>query len=172
MYVWIDCPQFHQIGVWITYVPSSKIPKRDSGSHVSKMGVNLYEIAELGLMTQASKDSSMNMQKSVQRCKETKKAKWGAQSKQGKHNIARSRERKCIKKTNIIGMCSLKWLHPNKPQTGWMQQQTSKWPQRPTSASPWRAQSMAKPRSRQANMDIKHQGKQAYTCIKKIIQIL
>ena len=30
---------------------------------------------------------------------------------------------------------------------------TSKWPQRPTSISPWRAQSMAKPRWRQANVD-------------------
>ena len=49
---------------------------------------------------------------------------------------------------------------------------TSKWPQRLTSISPWRAQGMAKPRFRKANMDTKHRSKQAYTCIKEIIQTL
>ena len=37
----------------------------------------------------------------------------------------------------------------------------SKWSQRPISTSPQRVQSMAKPRSRQANMDINHKSKQA-----------
>ena len=45
-----------------------------------------------------------------------------------------------------------------------------KWPQRLTSTSPRKAPSMAKPRSRQANMDIKYRSKQAYTYIKKMTQ--
>ena len=39
---------------------------------------------------------------------------------------------------------------------------TSKWPQRPTSTNSLKAQSMAKPRSRQTNMNIKHRSKQTY----------
>ena len=42
-------------------MPLSKIPKKDLGSYVSKTGMNSYEIVELGLMTQASKDSCMNV---------------------------------------------------------------------------------------------------------------
>jgi len=34
-----------------------------------------------------------------------------------------------------------------------------------TRSSPRRALGMAKPRTREANMDIKHKSKQAYTCI-------
>ena len=49
---------------------------------------------------------------------------------------------------------------------------TSKCPQKPTSTSLQRAKSVAKPRSRQANRDTKHRSKQAYTCIKEIIQTL
>jgi len=51
----------------------------------------------------------------VQKCKEVKKAKRVAQSRQGKHNIAHREERVCIKQTDITGMYSHKWLHPNKP---------------------------------------------------------
>ena len=54
-----------------------------------------------------------------------------------------------------------------------MQPYISKWPQRPTSSSPCRALSMAKPRSRQVDMDISIRGsKQVYTCIKEMIQTL
>ena len=50
-------------------------------------------------------DSCMNMQASVQRCKETKKAKLLAQSKQDKHiNIARSEER-CVSSTPTTRRC-------------------------------------------------------------------
>ena len=49
MYVWIGCPQFHEIGVWATHVSSSKIPKWDLGSRVLKMGVNLHEIVRIRL---------------------------------------------------------------------------------------------------------------------------
>ena len=49
MQVWIGCPQFHEIGVWTTHIPSSKIPKQDSGSCVSKMGVNPHEIVKIRL---------------------------------------------------------------------------------------------------------------------------
>jgi len=44
-----------------------------------------------------------------------------AQSKQGKYIITQSGEGYCIEQTNIMEMCSQKWLHPNKPQEGWMQ---------------------------------------------------
>ena len=77
-----------------------------------------------------------------------------------------------IKQTDITRMCSHKWLHPNKPQVGQMQPNTSKWPQRPISPNPRRAPNMEKTRSRLTNVDIKHKSKQAYTCIKEIIQTL
>ena len=57
--------------------------------------------------TQVSKNSCMNMQASVQRCKEAKKTKWVAQSKQDKHsNITQSRER-CVSSTPTPWKCIL-----------------------------------------------------------------
>ena len=170
---WIRCPLFHWIRVWMTHVPSSKIPKRDSRSRVSKTGVNLHKIEGIRLDdTSKCKDLCMNMQASMQRCKESKRAKQAAQIKQGKHIITWSGKRVSIKQTDITRMCSHKWLDPNKPQVGQMQPNTSKWPQRPTSPSPRRAPNMEKTRSRLTNVDIKHKSKQAYTCIKEIIQTL
>ena len=58
------------------------------------------------MMTQASKDSCMNMLASVQRCKEVKKAKHVAQIKQDKHiNIAWSVERVFVKQTDTTEVC-------------------------------------------------------------------
>ena len=54
---------------------------------------------------------------------------------------------------------SHEWSHPTSHKMGGCNH-ASKWPQRPKSTSPWRAQSMAKPRSRQTNMDKKHKSKQ------------
>ena len=46
----------------MTYVPSSKIPKRDLGSCLSRIGVNLHEIVGIRLDdTNTHKDSCMNM---------------------------------------------------------------------------------------------------------------
>ena len=49
MLVQIECSQFHKIGVQTTHVPSSEIPKRDSGSHVSKSGLNPHKIVRIML---------------------------------------------------------------------------------------------------------------------------
>ena len=64
------------------------------------------------------------MHKHVGKCakmQRNKESPTGVPSKQGKHNIAQSEERVCIKQTNITKMCSYKWLHPNEPQEGQLQ---------------------------------------------------
>ena len=61
--------------------------------------------------------------------------------------------------------------HPNKPQEGWMQPHKQV-ALKADKHKPTEGKSMAKPRSRQANMDIKHRSKQAHTCIKEMIQTL
>ena len=72
-------------------MPLNKTPKRDSGSCVSKMGVNLHEIIGIRL-DDTSKQGPMHEHVSkLQKCREVKKAKRVAQS---KHNITRSRERR------------------------------------------------------------------------------
>ena len=89
----------------------------------------------------------------MQRCKEAKKAKQVAHSKQGKPNIAH------IKHTNITEM----YLTSGHTQTIHKRDgcnHISNWPQKLMSTSTQRAQSIAKPRSRQANMDIKHKSKE------------
>ena len=93
----------------------------------------------------------------MQRCKEAKKAKRVAQSKH--NNIAHSRERVCVKQTNTTKV----YLKNGHIQTIHKRDgcnHTSKWPQRPTSKNPQKAQSMEKPRSRQENMEMKHRSKQ------------
>ena len=164
MQIWIWCPQFYWIGVWTTHVPSSKIPKRQLGSCVSKTGVNLHEIVGIRLDdTSKHKDSYMNIQASVQRCKEIRRTKRVAQIKQGKHIIAQSEERVCIKQTNIIRMCSRKLLHLNKPQEGQMQ---------PHKHKPTRGNKHGKTQIWVDKHDKKHRTKQANTCINEMIQIL
>ena len=72
-------------------MPLNKTPKRDSGSCVSKMGVNPHEIVGIRL-DDTSKQGLMHEHVSkLQKCKEVKKAKRVAQS---KHNITQSRERR------------------------------------------------------------------------------
>ena len=100
----------------------------------------------------------MNM--CVQKCKEEKKDKQVAQSKQGKHNIAQSGERVCIKQSNTTVL----YFTSGHSQISHRRDgcnHTRKWPQRLKSTSPQRAQSMAKPRSRHENMEIKHRSKKS-----------
>ena len=77
----------------------------------------------------------------------------------------------CVKHTNIMEMR----LTSGHTQTSHKRDEcnyTGRWPQRLTSTSSQRVKSMVKPRSRHTNMDIKYRSKQAYTCIKEMIQIL
>jgi len=88
----------------------------------------------------------------VQRCKEAKKAKWVAQRKQGKHiNIAWRREVH-IKHTNTTEVYLISGHIQTNPRRNGCNH---------TSTNPRRVQSMAKPRSSEANMEIKHRSKQA-----------
>ena len=77
----------------------------------------------------------------------------------------------CIKHTYIMKMCLISG-HIQTSHERDKCNHTSKWPQRLTSRSPRREKSMAKPKSRLANMNIKHRSKKAYTCIKEMIQTL
>ena len=87
----------------------------------------------------------------MQRCKEAKKAKRVAQSKHGKYiNIARKRK-VYIKHTNTTKM----YLTNGNNKTSSRGDRCDH-----ISTSPWRAQSRAKPRSREAKMEIKHRSKQ------------
>ena len=125
------------------------------------VGLDRVSIIPLDWSMDDTQTHAWKCRQACKRCKKAKKAKQAAQNKQGKHvNIARSGERACIKQTNATEVY---------PTSGRIQtihkrdgcNHTSKWPQRPTNVNPWRPQSMAKPRSRQANMDIKHRSKQA-----------
>ena len=134
----------------------------------TNVGLNWVSIVPLDW----SMDDNRLMHKHVgKRAKMQRKAKWVAQSKQGKHNnVAWSKERVCIKQTDTMKM----HLTSGNTQTIHKRGEcnyTSKWPQRLTSTSPRRAQSMAKPKSRHA-IDIKYRSKKAYTCIKEMIQTL
>ena len=71
-------------------MPLNKTPKRDSGSCVSKMGVNPHEIVGIRLDDTSKQGLMHEHVGKQQKCKEVKKAKQVAQS---KHNIARSRKR-------------------------------------------------------------------------------
>ena len=88
----------------------------------------------------------------MQRCKEAKKTKRVKQSKQGKHiNIAQSGE-KCASSTPTPWRC-ISQVVASKQTLGGMDVTTQ--------ASPRGAQSMAKPRFREANMEIKYRSEQA-----------
>ena len=66
----------------------------------------------------------------------------------------------CIKHTNTTEMYLTSGYIQISPRRDGCNH-ISKWPQRLISTSPRRAQSMAKPRSREANMEIKNRSKQA-----------
>ena len=88
----------------------------------------------------------------MQRCKGVKKAKWVAQSKQGKHiNIAQSGGR-YVSSTPTPQRC-ISQVVTSKQTLGGMVVTMQ--------ASPRGAQSMAKSRSREANMEVKHRSEQA-----------
>ena len=127
-----------------THVPSSKIPKRDSRSRVSKTGVNLQEMVGIKLDgTSKHRDSCINMQAGVQRCKETKRAKWGHKASKASISSHGAKKGYASGKPTSRG-CVLTSGHTqiNHKRDGC--NHTSKWPQRPTSTSPRRAQSMAR----------------------------
>ena len=65
----------------------------------------------------------------------------------------------CIKHTNTMEVYLTSGYTQTSPRRDECNH-TSKWPQRPTSTSPRRAQSIAKPRSRKANIEIKNRSKQ------------
>ena len=156
----------------MTHVPSNKIPIRDSGSRVSKIGVNLYEIVGIRL-DDTSKQGLMHeyvgKHAKMQRSKKSQTS-GTKQERQALHHRMEWRK-VCIKHTNIMEIC-LTSSHIQISHKSDKCNHTSKWPQRPISTIPQRAKSMAKPRSRQVNMDIKYIRKQAYTCIKELIQTL
>jgi len=68
-------------------VPSSKIPKRNSRSRVSKMSVNPYEIVGIRL-DETNKQALMHEHVDKHAKMKKKKTKWVAQNKQCKHIIA------------------------------------------------------------------------------------
>ena len=89
----------------------------------------------------------------MQRCQKAKKAKRVAQSKHGNHSTSHRVEKGVnIKHTNTTGV----YLTSGHIQTNPRRDRCNH-----TSTNPQRAQSMAKPRSREANMEIKHRSKQA-----------
>jgi len=109
----------------------------------------------------------------MHRCKETKKAKQDnkTQARQAYHHM--ERRKVCIKQTNIMEMCSHKWLHPNKPQEGRMDSTKQVGGPKDQQAQTHEGNKAWKePRSRQTKMDLEHRSKQAYTCIKEMIQTL
>ena len=88
-------------------------------------------------------------------CIEAKKAKQVAQTKHGKQHCT-GRRRVCIKQTGIMGMHLTSGYTPiGHERDGYNHTRTS----------PRGAQSMGKPRSREASIYIKHRSKQTYTCI-------
>ena len=97
----------------------------------------------------------------MQRCIKAKKAKHVAQSNQGKHiNNAWSGER-CVSSIQTLRRCISQVVTSKQALGGTNATTQSKWPQGLTSTSPQRAQSMAKPRSKQTNIGIKHRNKKA-----------
>ena len=66
-------------------------------------------------------------------------------------NIAQGRERVCIEQTGITRM---------RLTSGYDGDRCNH-----TRTNPWGTQSMAKPKSREASIDIKHISKQTYICI-------
>ena len=106
MKIWIKCPQFHWIGVWMTHMPSIKIPKRDSRSCVSKTSVNSHKIIEIRL-DNTSKQGLMHehvgKRAKMQRSKESQT---GGTKQERKAQRHQTKWRKvCFKHTNIREMC-------------------------------------------------------------------
>ena len=96
-----------------------------------------------------------------------RKAKPVAQSKQGKHiNITWSRER-CVLSTPTPQRCISQVVASEQALGGTDVTTQSKLPKGSKSTSSQRAQSMAKPRSREANMEINHRRKQANMDMRK-----
>ena len=91
----------------------------------------------------------------------SKKSKTGG-TKQARQACQRRMERRkvCIKNTNTMEMYLTSGYIQTSPRRDGCNH-TSKWPEIPTSTSLQKAQSMPKPRSRQANMDIQYRSKQA-----------
>ena len=109
------------------------------------MGVNLHEVVGTRLDDISThKDSCINMWASVQRCKETKRAQRGYQA--SKASITSHKAKKGYASSKLISRrCVLTSGYILMSHKRDSCNHTSKWPQKPTSTSPWRAPSMIKP---------------------------
>ena len=114
MQVWIECPQFHWIGVQTTH----KLMHKHVGKHakMQRKPNRWCKASKANISTLHGAEKDVN------------------QEHQHHRGISR------------------KWLHPINLRRDQCNH---------TNISPQRAQSMAKPRSREANMQIKHRSKQA-----------
>ena len=103
----------------MTHVPSNKIPIRDSGSRVSKTGVNLYEIVGIRL-DDTSKQGLMHEYVGKHAKKQKKPNKWHKASKASitsSHGV----EKGVYQAHQHYGDMSHKQSHPNEPQERQMQ---------------------------------------------------
>ena len=91
-----------------------KIPIRDSGSRVSKMGVNPHKIVGIRLVDiskQGLMHKHVGKRAKMQRSKESQVA----QSKQGKHNIITQSGERCVSSTPTSQRCVSQAVTSNKP---------------------------------------------------------
>ena len=115
--------------------------------------------SSIGLEYGRHTESFMNMQASMQRCKDAKKTK--RVSKHGKYIYITQSGERCESSTPTPRRCISKVVTPKQALVGTYATTQSKWPQGLIRKSPRRAQSKAKPRSREANIEIKHRRKKA-----------
>ena len=132
-------------------MPSSKIPKRNSRSRVSKMGVNPYEIVGIRL---DETNKQVLMHEHVDKHAKMKKKKPNGWHKTSNVSISSHRAEKGFESSKPPSRgCVL--------TSGYTQISHKKDGCNHTRASPRGAPSMAKPRAREASMDTKHRSKQA-----------
>ena len=113
----------------------------------TNVGLDWVSIVPLDWSMDDTQTHAWTCRQACKDAKVAKKTKRVAQSKQGKH----------INITEVYLTSGYIQTSPRRDRCN----HTSKWPQGLTSTSPWRAQSVAKPRYREANIDIEHRSKQA-----------
>ena len=102
-------------------MPSSEIPKRDSGSHVSKSGLNPHKIVGI-MLDDTSKQRLMHeyVGKHAKRMHRSKESQTGG-IKQAWQATSHGAEKGVYQALQHHKGVSHKCLHPNKPYEGWMQ---------------------------------------------------
>ena len=154
----------------MTRVPSSKIPKRDSGSRVSRTGVNLHQILGIRL-DDTKKHTQGHMYEHIGKCAKMQRNKESQTGwhKASKASISSHEVEKGMHQANPHHRDVFSQMVATKQTTGGMDATKQTNGPKGQQAQTHRGhKTWQESRSSQTNMEPKHKSKQAYTCLRKL----